>query len=118
MSTVGGTFTIYSIFDKESYYATPVEQFFQYDKLPEVTSNIYNEKDVHLCNFDRMKYTEQPPLPIIGERYIGRFMNPEDYETLYTDRYNKFSKDQKFFENYDRDYAPYAFLSKRRVLTK
>lgn len=112
VSTVWGTFTIYSIYDKESYLATPVEQFFQYDKLPEVTSNVYNERDAYLCNFDRMKYPEQPPYPIIGERYINRFLSNQEYEQEYLDRYSKFSKDQKFFENYAEEFGAYAFLSK------
>jgi WD40 repeat protein len=48
VSTVWGTFTIYSTYNKESYYATAVEQFFQYDKAPEAYSNIYNDHDVQL----------------------------------------------------------------------
>ena len=116
MSTVSGTFTIYSIYDKESYLATPVEQFFHLDRSREQTSLSYLDNDAFLVNFDRMKYTEQPPFPIIGERYIERYMAPSDYEQKYKDRFSKFSKDQKFFENYDIEFAPYAFLSKKFAL--
>jgi WD40 repeat protein len=112
VTTVWGTITIFSIYDKEPYLATPVEQFFQYDKLPEATSNIYNEKDAVLCNYDRMKYPDQPPLPILGERYIGRTMDPFDYNFGLHNRYDTFSKDQKYFENYVDQYGAYAFLSK------
>lgn len=111
VSTLMGTYSIYSIYSKEPYYATPVEQFFQYDKLPEATSNIYNERDAELWNYDRMRYPEQPPPPILGERYIGKYLTNERYEKEYGDRYSKFMKDQKFFENYAEEFAPYAFLS-------
>lgn len=110
ISTVWGTFTIYSIFSKESYYATPVEQFFQYDKAPESHSNIYNEVDAYLCNYDRLKYSEQPPLPILGERYIGEECEDHEYEKMFSERYAKFSKDQKYFENFAEEYAPYATI--------
>ena len=41
VSTLMGTYSIYSIYNKEAYFATPVEQFFQYDKLPEATRAIF-----------------------------------------------------------------------------
>lgn len=112
VATVWGTLTIYSIYGKESYYATPVEQFFQYDKLPEATSSIYNERDAILVNYDRMRYPEQPPFPIIGERYLDKHMEPEEYETKYEDRYSKFSKEQKFNEDYVEEYGAFVILCK------
>lgn len=112
ISTVWGTISIYSIYDKEPYFATPIEQFFQFDKMPQAHSNIYNEVDAFLWNFDYMKHTEQPPLPILGERYLDRKMPAIQYNIQYKERYSKFMMEQKFTENYAEDHIPYAIISK------
>lgn len=67
VSTIWGTFSIYSIFNKETYLSTPVEQFFHKDKHPEMSSDIYNIEAPSLVNFDRLKQPDQTPLPILGE---------------------------------------------------
>jgi hypothetical protein len=112
MSSVSGTFSIYSIFEKESYLATPVEQFFHLDGLQDTTYNAYNEHQPNLCNFDRMKYPEQPPSPILGERTHSRTISTIEYNQNYNDRYQKCSKEWKFCENYAEEFAPYVFQSK------
>lgn len=68
VSTVWGTFSIYTVFDKEPFLATPVEQFFHLDKHADMESDIYNKVSPILCDFERLKYLEQPPLPILGEK--------------------------------------------------
>lgn len=59
-----------------------------------------------------MKHTEQPPLPILGERYLDRKMPAIQYNIQYKERYSKFMMEQKFTENYAEDHIPYAIISK------
>ena len=65
--TVWGTFSIYSIYDKTPYLSIPLEQFFHLDKHSDMAHGIYNRVRPILWDFERMKYADQPPLPLIGE---------------------------------------------------
>jgi WD40 repeat protein len=72
VSTIWGTFSIYSVHPKDPYNTTPVEQFFHLDKHADMESDIYNKTRPYLVNFDRLKYTDQAPLPILGQRYYKK----------------------------------------------
>ena len=68
VTTIWGTFTIYSVFSNEPYLSVPIEQFFHLDKHADMVNDIYNRINPVLWDFERLKYPEQPPLPILGER--------------------------------------------------
>ncbi|CAI2386780.1 unnamed protein product [Moneuplotes crassus] len=115
VSTIWGTFSIYSIFNKETYLSTPIEQFFHRDKSAEMSSDIYNIEAPILVNFDRLKQPDQTPLPILGE--ITSLNDPDQCTKKYmfglSERIEKYGKDHKFCEDYAVQNEPYFFLNSR-----
>lgn len=97
--TSKGTFSIYSIFDNESYLATPIEQFIYKKNLDERGMNFEQRADNQIIvKADYSIQMFQPPYPIIG-MFRELKLDSNTYEVYYNLRRDIYSKEHKFHEN-------------------
>ena len=94
--TSKGTFSIYSMYDEESYCATPIEQFFIKREQDESHLSIEQQAENQvLVKADYIAHIHQPPYPILG-KFRELKLSPIDYAILYDLRKEVYGKEHKF----------------------